>query len=46
MAKRPLATPDASQMVELIAEPFVIIDRQYRIISANRRYCDHYDTTA
>lgn len=44
MTTKRLSVPTVSQMVELMTEPFVIIDRQYRIISANQRYCDHYGT--
>lgn len=45
MAESKLVTPRASQMADLVGDPFVVIDRQYRIISANQRYCDHYGTS-
>jgi transcriptional regulator with PAS, ATPase and Fis domain len=35
--------PPYQEMIDVIDEPFVIIDRNYRIVAANRRYCEHYD---
>ncbi len=42
MNKPPISKPSLGQMMDLMTEPFVVIDRQYRIIGANQRYCDHY----
>ena len=39
----PPKTPTVQQMVDLMSDPFVIIDRNYRIVAANRQYCYHYD---
>lgn len=40
------ARPSCEQLVDIIAEPFVIIDRNYRIVAANRAYRTHYGVSA
>jgi len=45
MSKPPVSKPTVSQLVDLMPDPFVIIDRDYRIVAANQRYCEHYGTT-
>ena len=34
--------PPYQELIDVIDEPFVIIDSDYRIIAANQKYCDHY----
>ena len=34
--------PPFQQIIDVIEEPFVIIDANYEIIAANQQYCDHY----
>jgi transcriptional regulator with PAS, ATPase and Fis domain len=43
MASKKLNTPHCRDIVDLIPEPFVIIDRDYRIVAANRQYRQKYD---
>jgi two-component system response regulator AtoC len=38
----PALLPPFQEMLDLIDEPFVIIDRNYRIVAANQKYCEHY----
>jgi transcriptional regulator with PAS, ATPase and Fis domain len=33
---------DLQEIIEAHDQPFVVIDEQYRIVAANRRYCDSY----
>jgi two-component system response regulator AtoC len=33
---------DLQEIIEAHDQPFVVIDDQYRIVAANRRYCDSY----
>ena len=40
------AKPSCEQIVDVIAEPFVVIDRDYRIVAANRAYRTHYGVSA
>jgi len=35
-------TPSCQQLIDSFPEPFVIIDRDYTIVSANNRYARHY----
>jgi transcriptional regulator with PAS, ATPase and Fis domain len=35
----------ATDLVEVVDRPFVLIDRHYRIVAANARYCQAYATT-
>ncbi|MCW8964062.1 MAG: PAS domain-containing protein, partial [Gammaproteobacteria bacterium] len=34
--------PPYQELINVITEPFVIIDRNYRIVAANQQYCAHY----
>lgn len=34
--------PSCTQIINMLPEPFVVIDRDYRIISANSNYLKHY----
>ncbi len=34
--------PSCEQIIDMLPEPFVVIDRNYRIIAANRNYLRHY----
>jgi transcriptional regulator with PAS, ATPase and Fis domain len=36
---------DLQEIIEAHNQPFVVIDDQYRIVAANRRYCDSYGVT-
>lgn len=36
---------DALDVMEAIERPFVLVDRDYRIVAANSRYCHKYDTS-
>jgi len=35
--------PPYQEMINVIDEPFVITDHNYRIVAANKKYCEHYD---
>ena len=35
-------TPDFHALIDIIKDPFMIIDRNYKIVAANRQYCRHY----
>jgi transcriptional regulator with PAS, ATPase and Fis domain len=37
-----VSKPSCEQIIDMFAEPFVIIDRDYCILAANRAYQDHY----
>jgi two-component system response regulator AtoC len=34
--------PSCEQIIDLVPEPFVVIDRDYQILAANRAYRNHY----
>ena len=34
--------PGCDQIIDILPNPFVVIDRDYRIVAANRPYCQHY----
>jgi len=38
------AKPSCEAIMGLFPEPFVIIDKQFQIVTANQKYCDHYKT--
>jgi two-component system response regulator AtoC len=42
MTGRSVTTPGCEQILDTFPEPFVIIDRDYRIVAANSAYCRHY----
>ncbi len=35
--------PSCEQIIDILPDPFVIIDRNYQIIAANKKYLKHYD---
>lgn len=37
-----VSKPSCEQIIDMFPEPFVIIDRDYCILAANRAYLDHY----
>jgi PAS domain S-box-containing protein len=37
--------PSCDQIINILPDPFVVIDRDYRIIAANRNYLKHYGYT-
>ena len=45
MSKKPLSTPHCRDVINLVPEPFVLIDSEYRIVAANRNYCEKYGMT-
>jgi PAS domain-containing protein len=38
--------PSCEQIIDIIPDPFVVIDRDYRIVAANRGYRDRYGVNA
>ncbi len=42
MADEYNATPSCEQIINILPDPFVVIDRGYKIIAANRNYLKHY----
>jgi PAS domain S-box-containing protein len=42
LAKDTPLTPSCEQLIDMLPHPFVVIDQQYRIVAANRQYCDRY----
>lgn len=34
--------PSCEQIIDILPDPFVVIDRDFRIVSANRKYADHF----
>jgi len=38
--------PNCEAIISLFPEPFVIIDKQFQIVAANQKYCDHYKTNS
>ena len=38
--------PSCEQVINILPDPFVVIDRNYRIIAANRNYLKHYGHSA
>ncbi len=41
-----LISPSCEQIINILPDPFVVIDRSYRIIAANRNYLRHYGHTS
>ncbi|MEJ2452382.1 MAG: sigma 54-interacting transcriptional regulator [Gammaproteobacteria bacterium] len=37
--------PGCDQIIDILPDPFVIIDRNFRIVAANRKYTDHFGVT-
>lgn len=42
MAEDYISKPSCEQIINILPDPFVVIDRQYKIIAANRNYLAHY----
>lgn len=42
MRKKKITVPSSQQLIDSFSDPFVIIDRDYTIVTANRRYAGHY----
>lgn len=42
MDKEHIDHPPMQEIIDLISDPFMVIDRQYRIVAANKGYCQHY----
>lgn len=42
--RKKITTPTSQQLIDSFPDPFVIIDRDYTIVTANRRYAQHYGT--
>ncbi len=40
--KTMIKKPSCKQIIDILPDPFVVIDRDYRIMSANQRYMAHY----
>jgi PAS domain S-box-containing protein len=41
----PHKKPSCEQIINMLPDPFVVIDRNYKIISANKNYLNHYGHT-
>ncbi|MEJ2362819.1 MAG: PAS domain-containing protein, partial [Gammaproteobacteria bacterium] len=37
--------PGCDQIIDILPDPFVIIDRNFRIVAANRKYTERFGTT-
>jgi two-component system response regulator AtoC len=37
--------PSCDQIIDILPDPFVIIDRDFRIVAANRKYCECFGMT-
>ncbi len=42
MDKTDIDLPPMQEVIDLISDPFVVIDRNYRIVATNRGYANHY----
>ncbi len=42
MGDEKIKKPSCEQIIDMMPNPFVVIDRDYNIVSANKRYCEHY----
>lgn len=40
--KMPVQGPSCDQIIDILPDPFVLIDRNYRIVAANKNYLRHY----
>ena len=45
MTKPPTMDIELQSLIDTHEQPFVVIDRAYRIVAANQRYCDAYGMT-
>jgi len=41
-----VAKPSCEQIIDMLPEPFVVIDRDYRILAANHTYLRHYGVSS
>ncbi|RMG32330.1 MAG: sigma-54-dependent Fis family transcriptional regulator [Gammaproteobacteria bacterium] len=46
MVRKKIREPNCQQLIDSFPDPFVVIDRNYRIVTANRRYAQHYGVDA
>lgn len=46
MATHPPGKPSCEQLADILPEPFVVIDRNYRIVATNKAYCRQYQIDA
>jgi PAS domain S-box-containing protein len=46
MASDSTPKPSCEQIIDMLPEPFVVIDREYRIVAANRQYARRYGVAA
>lgn len=44
--RRKIREPNCQQLIDSFPDPFVVIDRDYTIVTANRRYAKHYGARA
>lgn len=42
MAEKGITQPSCDQIINILPDPFVVIDRGFKIIAANRNYLKHY----
>ena len=42
MSEKPKESPPLHEIINVIPNPFMVIDKQYRIVAANQIYCQHY----
>lgn len=40
--KKLIKQPSCKQIIDILPDPFVVIDRDYQIMSANQQYMEHY----
>ncbi len=40
-----MTKPSCEQIIDMLPDPFVVIDRDFRIVAANQRYCSRYGTS-
>lgn len=46
MENKHIDLPPMQEVIDLISDPFVVIDRSYRIVATNQSYCNHYQIDA
>ncbi len=46
MENKHIDLPPMQEVIDLISDPFVVIDRSYRIVATNQGYCNHYQIDA
>jgi len=40
--RKKITGPTSQQLIDSFPDPFVIVDRDYKIVTANKRYAQHY----